>query len=289
MAGFYQRQKSAAALWCLRLAVISIPFLLLTLFLHRNGAISASQMFWLLAVAVAMLIGSLLAGARAAIDLWQKGYEGGRNSVKGIVLATLLLVPFSYQLWKAVENPQINDVATDVLAPPMFLQVPEGGLSATLSPDGGYDPHFARIIVSAYAGLVGRRYDAPVERVYAAVEGILKRWRAEVVATRNLPSLPGGVGSQEEEQLAGSGTEDPATGDAAVLTVPETVIQFRVRSLVARLPHDFVIRLAERDEATQVDARSASNWGAHDFGSNAALITAFLERLDGELAGIAGE
>ena len=83
MAGFYERRKSRAALWCWRLAVISLPFFILTIFLHRSASITTQQAFWLIAFGIAMLLASLVFGVKAAMDLWEKGYQGGRATVKG--------------------------------------------------------------------------------------------------------------------------------------------------------------------------------------------------------------
>lgn len=53
--------------------------------------------------------------------------------------------------------------------------------------------------------------------------------------------------------------------------------------------HDIIIKIQSEEEATLVDMRSASRFGAHDFGSNAAIIEDFLADLDTALLGIAGE
>ena len=121
MTGFYERRKSRAAIWCLRLAIVAVPFFILTIFLHRSSAVTSEQAFWLIAFGIAMLLASLVFGMRAAADLWEKGYKGGRATVNGIVLSVLLLVPFGIQLFKALEHPQLNDVTTDVINPPVFL------------------------------------------------------------------------------------------------------------------------------------------------------------------------
>ena len=51
-------------------------------------------------------------------------------------------------------------------------------------------------------------------------------------------------------------------------------------------PSDVVIRLVEVDDVTIVDMRSASRYGAHDLGANAARIEAFLEDLDEALGNL---
>lgn len=299
MAGFYERQESGAAKWCLRLAVITVPFLLLTILLRRSSAITIEQSFWLLAVAIAMIIASLIFGMRAMLDLWDKGYKGGRATVNGIVVGILLLAPFGIQFLNAVEYPRLNDVATDVFDPPPFAV--DGALSPETAPV--YDDFFARKIVASYPQLVGRRYEAPPERVLSSVLEILGNWGWRQIAGANLPQLPAGTASGEatEEQSSEgetAGGEDLAGNEEEVLQlqdgessdrVADMLIEVEARSLILKLPSRLSIRLREENGSTLVDMRAASSWGPHDFGSNAGNIADFLGELDTLLAGLAGE
>lgn len=295
MAGFYERRQSRAALWCLRLSLLAIPFFLLTVFFQRTGAITPYQTFWLIAVGIAMLLASIVFGLRAAADLWEKGYKGGRATVNGIALSILLLLPFGLQLFNAIEYPQLNEAATDVVNPPPFLSLARGAARADAA-EAGYDDYHARLIVSAYPELVTRRYAAPVERVAAAAVAILDRWGWPVTASRNLPAPEEGEGGEGgnrepgEENPAGIllGGEVSAGGDTTE-AVPDILIEAEAKSLILKLPARIAIRLAEIDGMTVVDARSASSWGPHDFGGNAKNIRDFLAALDDALTGIAGE
>ncbi len=49
-------------------------------------------------------------------------------------------------------------------------------------------------------------------------------------------------------------------------------------------PADVAIRLIDEGTSTYVDMRSASRYGGHDLGDNAARIEAFLAELDVEIA-----
>ncbi|MCB1421187.1 MAG: DUF1499 domain-containing protein [Nitratireductor sp.] len=306
MAGFYERQESDAAKWCLRLAVITVPFLLLTILLRRSSAITIEQSFWLLAVAIAMIIASLIFGMRAVLDLWDKGYKGGRATVNGIVIGIVLLAPFGIQFLNAVEHPRLNDVATDVFDPPPFAV--GGALSPATAPV--YDDFFARKIVASYPQLVGRRYEAPPERVLSSVLEILGNWGWQQTAGANLPQVTAAAASSEStgEQSANdeaAGGEEPAAneelaGDEEEVLqlqdngegsdrVADMLIEVEARSLILKLPSRLSIRLRDENGSTLVDMRAASGWGPHDFGSNAGNITDFLEELDTLLAGLAGE
>lgn len=298
MAGFYERQESGAAKWCLRLAVITVPFLLLAILLRRSNAITIEQSFWLLAVAIAMIIASLIFGMRAALDLWEKGYKGGRATVNGIVLGVLLLAPFGIQLLNAVEHPRLNDVATDVFDPPSFASNDAVAQEASRV----YDDFFARRIVASYPELVGRRYEAPPERVLASVLEILDNWGWRRIAEVNIPQLPDAAVPGEEQSPEGEeegGNEALAGSEEEVIQlqsggegddlIPDMLIEVEARSLILKLPSRLSIRLRDENGTALVDMRAASGWGPHDFGSNAANIADFLAELDVRLSGLAGE
>lgn len=284
MVGFYERRKSKAAIWCLRLAVISVPFFILTIVLHRYSNITTPQAFWLIAFGIAMLLASLVFGLRASIDLWEKGYQGGRATVNGIVLSVILLIPFGIQLANALQYPQLNDVSTDVLAPPTFL-APVG--AEKVLPPSSYDDFNARQIVFFYPELVSRRYNAPQERVVTSVLAILKQWGWRITASENLPPAENTEAKSEnsEEELAGGAESAPGQVEIAA----DMTIQVEAKSFLLKLPSYFVIRLSPDQETTLVDVRSTSIWGKHDFGGNAKDVSEFLNALDLSLAGLAGE
>lgn len=285
MAGLYERRRSRAALWCQRLAIVSLPFLLLTVLLHRYERVTTQQSFWLFAFAIAMLTLSLLLGLRAAADLWEKGYKGGRATVNGIALSLLLLTPFGIQFLNAVENPALNDVATDVVRPPQWLG------TTTMAPE--YEDWQARTIVNDYPNLIARRYNAPPERVLASVSGILERWAWQVNASANLPdageTADGGEEAPEGEVLAGGPVESPEEASNEDGRLPDMLLQAEARTFIMRLPSRIIVRLTDAGDSTLVDMRSASDWAGHDFGVNARHIRQFLEALDADLAGVAGE
>lgn len=287
MTGYYERRKSRAAIWCLRLAMVAVPYFILTVYLHRSTSIQTVQAFWLLAFGIAMVIGALLLGLRATVDLWEKGYEGGRSTVNGMALSLLLLSPFGYQLFQALDNPQLNDLATDVINPPVYLT---GQSSVSNQPN--YDQYKSRVIVSSYPQIITRRYNAAPERVLTSVFEILKRWGWTFVAGKNVPE-------QLQEQLSEESDEAPASeaelggGLAAPLeengVLEDIIVQIEAKSFIMKLKSDLVIRLTSDGDSTLVDMRSVSHWGPHDFGSNAANIDDLMNELDFLLAGVAGE
>ena len=58
--------------------------------------------------------------------------------------------------------------------------------------------------------------------------------------------------------------------------------------MVLALPVDVAMRVTDEGTSTYVDMRSASRYGSHDLGDNAARIAAFLAELDAEVSALAG-
>lgn len=284
MAGYYEQKHSNAANWCFRLALFAVPLLLLTIYSHRIQAIETQQTFWLLAVTIALIIIAILLGVRAAIDMWEKGYKGGRKTVNGITLATLLLLPFGYQLILALENPRLNDLATDVANPPVYLSAEKLENYSAF-----YDFYASKEIVTSYPEVTTRRYNAPVERVYRGAEQLMKNWRWTLITGLNIPEKKQEVEEVKEGELAGAPKDVVDVSDDEILG-QEIIIQALAKSMILKLDHQVVIRLTpDVDGTTLVDMRSRSQWAPHDFGSNSKNIKDFLNALDIELAGVAGE
>ena len=269
----------------------------MTIFLHRSSGITTPQAMWLIAFGISLLLGSLVFGLKAASDLWEKGYKGGRATVNGFVLSILLLIPFGIQLSKALENPQLQDVSTDVFNLPVFLE-PAKNVGEGEGPIDAYDEYSAQLIVSNYPELVTRRYSAPQERVAGAVTELLKRWNWRIRASENLPEEEAGKEpdqeaaktAEDEAKLAGNEQEvKELTEQNIPENLPDVIIQAEAKSFLMKLPSYIVVRVSSESDTTIVDMRSASYWGRHDFGSNASNISQFLAALDQSLAGVAGE
>lgn len=299
MAGYYNRRKSKAAIWCLRISVLAIPYLILAVFLHRTGNIDSEQVFWLFAFGIAMLITSILFGLWAAVELWEKGSKGGRITVNGILLATILLTPFAYQLVLALNNPTLNDLATDVLNPPQYLNIMTSGSKII-----DYNKYQARLIVASYPDVVNRDYLLPTSRVSREVEKVLKNLGWSVIASENIPpksapeelELEGDkkttkqlAKKQKSKKMRKSKKVKKVVEVEDVIEEKEIIFQAKIKSTLIKLESDVVIRLSPVGNDTQVDMRASSQWGPHDFGNNAKYISKFFTRLDKALVGASVE
>jgi uncharacterized protein (DUF1499 family) len=68
----------------------------------------------------------------------------------------------------------------------------------------------------------------------------------------------------------------------------DAVVNAVAKSFVLELPADVAIRVTSEGETSYVDMRSASRYGRHDLGDNAARIVKFLSELDQEVVGQIG-
>ena len=66
------------------------------------------------------------------------------------------------------------------------------------------------------------------------------------------------------------------------------MIEALARTAILAFPVDVSIRITDEGETSYVDMRSASRYGRHDLGDNAARIAGFLTALDAAVAGAAG-
>jgi len=295
MVAYLEEQRSRAAIWCLRLAVFLIPFFVLVILLYRFAKIDTIQLFILISFGFLIALLSLIFAFKAISELWSKGYRGGSQVIKGMIITILVLMPFGYQAFLAMQYPLANDVSTDMRNPPEYINAAE--LRASNSDKGmnqiiEYDDEYAKAMIIAYPRLQSRRYPAGPERVLEAVRVIIDSNEWLLTGSQGIPELKSNSETEETTELADNNTED-ANQDSQlednVETPDDIFIEVLERTFIFGFENDMVIRIVSEDRNTLVDARSSARWGRHDFGYNAKLIEGFLQQLDAALLGIAGE
>ncbi|MFZ1813301.1 MAG: DUF1499 domain-containing protein [Rhizobiaceae bacterium] len=300
MPGFYERRSSRAAIWCQRLAVLCIPYFALTILFHRFAKVTTPQTYWLLAFGLLLILASLVAGFRAFLDLWNKGLKGGRATLRGVLLSLAMLAPFLWYGWLASTNPQLHDVATNPFDPPplgeaarLRAQSPAAGMNELAT----YDDTYADLLLAEYPKVGSRRYNAGAERVLVSVRAILEDRGWTITAERGVPETAPADAAENDEDEGGAlpKVTSGKPADKAEVADEERVLPERIEveataaSRILGFRYDVAIQITSEPEATLVDMRSASRFGEHDFGINAAMIRDFLADLDQSLLGIAGE
>lgn len=256
MSEYPDRQTSKAAGWSRRTGAFSLVLLSTAWVGHHFNLVETPAFLWVLALVALLAAFALLFAGFAFSRLWTFGDRGGHDLMMGAFLALVVLAPFAVAGYWATIYPPLKDISTDLEDPPS-LATAKDSASGMLAPT---TPGERRLQAQAYPLVTGRRYELPFKETVDSVEAVFARqgWQVEGA----LPSTDG------------------TTSDAVVNAI--------AKSFVLELPADVAIRVTSEGETSYVDMRSASRYGRHDLGDNAARIVKFLSELDQEVVGQIG-
>lgn len=258
MAVYPERQTSRAAGWSRRTGAFSAVLLLTVWVGHRYGLVETPAFLWVLAIVALLAALALLFAGLAFSRLWNFGDRGGRDLTAGTLLALLVLVPYGLVAYWTAIYPPLWDISTDMDDPPM-LDAAAAARTRDMNRIGPPTPGERRLQLENYPLVSERSYDSPFDVVLGAVNAVLDRRGWHVTAP-----------------------PPPTEGQSGI------TIEALASSFVLGLPADVAIRVTAGGDSTVVDMRSASRYGRHDLGDNAARIVDFLGELDQEVAGQAG-
>lgn len=252
ISGFSQRRLVVSG-WAVHIAGYSIILIVAATVLHRLFGLATPVALNLFLLS---FIGAGLAIALAAYALWriwQSGYRGTGSSLVAIALSVAILMwPLSL-LPTILTLPNINDVSTDTVSPPPFVEIARRRAAGS-NPVTYNSAKFAEAQAKAYPDLRTLSVERDAVETVTLVAQALGKLRMEVV--REVPP-------------------DRSTGLGFVEAVD--------RTLVFGFYDDIVVRVAENGRGSLVDVRSASRFGQHDLGTNAArvreVLTALVERI----------
>ena len=254
MADYLERPVSKAAAWSQRVAIFSVVLFLTAGIGHRIGYLATLDFFPVLGVVAGLAILALVFAARALFQLWTYGGSGGGKLLAGVLISLLMLTPFAVSAYRALTLPMLSDISTDTDDPPEF-SVAGKMRTADMNRIEPFTPERRKLQLDSYPLATGRRYDAPIGQVIDSVNDVLGSKGWAILS----PIEPSGE-------------------------VTETTIAALAGSYILGFPADIAIRLIDEGTSTYVDMRSASRYGEHDLGDNAARIEAFLAELDVEIA-----
>ncbi|HEV1999835.1 MAG TPA: DUF1499 domain-containing protein [Xanthobacteraceae bacterium] len=225
-----------------RIAIFSLPVVLLAVALHRFGLVEYTVGFATLAAGLGVAVVAGLCALAAFVVIWNEGPRGLDRAIAACVIALLVLGYPAIELMRGATQPAISDITTDAADPPRFQAV------ALARPRGANAVAYPGIAAAtlqrvAYPGIKPIEIDASADEAYNIMLSIVERrgWRV-------LDSLP----------------PRGAERDGRIEAVAQTLIMgFR---------EDVVIRVRAVERGVRVDMRSASRYGSHDLGSNARRI-----------------
>ncbi len=245
-----RRRASFSAVWSLRLALFCGALAITGIVLHRFMGLSTPVLLNVLKVAFAGGGLAFLLALVAFIQIWFTGRAGAGAALGGLLASLALFAWPAYYLPVVRDLPAINDVTTDLHAPP-----PMSALARLRGP--GANPadypgeHFAEMQAVAYPDLQPFLLARPVDEAFEIAAETVRRLKYEVVS----------------ETPPGGSFEEPGYIEAVD------------RTLIMGFLDDVVIRVTGDSETSQIDVRSASRYGQHDLGQNASRIRTFFAEL----------
>jgi uncharacterized protein (DUF1499 family) len=239
---------SRLAIWARRCAFFSLAATVLAILIVRSGILEIVPALATFAGALMFAVIAIMLAFGAFVVIWKDGITGASHAFGAIAIGAALIAYPAYLGVRAYQLPMINDIVTDPLDPPRF------DVLSRLRPRG----------TSEYAGL----YAAEQQRqAYPDVEPL-------VVATP--PQAAYDIAMQAiAKRKWRVVVERPPQG-----TGRDGQIEAVARTAIMGFRDDVSLRLRADGDGTRVDVRSASRYGRHDFGSNAARIRSLLEDID---------
>jgi hypothetical protein len=228
-----------------RLAIFSLPVLLLAVGLHRLGLVEYEVAFILLTAGLAIALIAVLVAIAAFVVIWNDGLRGLGRALAAFIIGIAVLTWPTIEFARGVTRPALSDVTTDPSDPPRFLAV------ASARPSGANPIVYpgeetARKQREAYPGVRTYEIEATPDEAFNIALSVVEQrgWRVLDSVTPR--------GGQREGRI-----------EAVALT---PIMGFR---------EDVVIRIRAVGSGVRIDMRSASRYGTHDLGENARRIERF--------------
>jgi hypothetical protein len=247
------------ARWSRNVGVFSLQLILTGIVLHRLLSLGTPVTLNLFLTALGGAALAVLLALGAFVAIWRDGRPGGGSATLGLFLGLAImawpavLVPFYQKL------PPIHDISTDTALPPSFVTL-AGLRPADANPIAYPGPKVAAMQLAAYPEVRPMLIGRPVTEVWEVMVETVKRKRWNVV----------------------SATAPAGRGEPGYIEAVD-------RTLILGFYDDVIIRIDGDSREARVDIRSASRYGVHDFGRNAARIRnlekEFQARLDATVSG----
>lgn len=292
----FVRPVSRSAYTARRLGFSALALFVIALLAHRFGPLTTPDFLAVTFLAAAIAAVSVPLSILGLMRLWQIGAEGGVPAAKGLFYAVVPLAVVATGAFYYYTLPPLYDISTDMADPPAWVAEPRAR-QQWLPPRVAMTPAERRSQFAAYPGLTGRRYEGALDRIYQGVTKAALSARIGVTRKQGIELVVPDISERRAPQ-----DEQAPVPDVAPIPLPrpepstipifgnvgDVLLQGETRTLILGLRFDVVIRLREDAETTSVDIRVASRYGPHDLGFGDEIAEDFLDRLDAELLGIAG-
>src|SRR5438874_479849 len=241
---------SRLAIWARRVAGFAVAVLLLAIVIVRGGILEIIPSLAAVGGAFILAMIAVLLALAAFVVIWREGLQGFGMAATALLVGVAILGYPAYLGVKGYRLPAIADITTDPIDPPRFEAIARLRLRDA-NPIVYAGLRAAELQRAAYPSIEPLIVAVPPQIAYdAAVEVITKRkWR---IVDARAPQVGRRDGRIE-----------------AVARTP--ILGFR---------DDVVVRVRSDPDGARIDIRSTSRYGRHDFGTNAARVSALSEAID---------
>jgi len=252
-----EQPTSRLAIWARRIALFSLAATVIAIVIVRSGTLDIVPALTTLGGALMLAVLAILLAFAAGIAIWMEGSRGLREAVMALFIGIGLIAYPAYLGAKAYRLPAIYDVTTDPLDPPKFEAI------ARLRPRDANPVTYAGLYAAqqqraAYSDIEPEMTESSPQQAYEAVLKVITKRKWHIVDARP-PQSPG---SREGH------------------------VEAIARTAILGFREDVVIRVRSTQDGARIDFRSASRYGRHDLGANAARVRGLIEDVDEALASV---
>jgi uncharacterized protein (DUF1499 family) len=248
---------SRLAIWARRCALFSLAATALAILVVRSGILEIVPALATFAGALVFAIIGIVLAFGAFVVIWRHGNSGAGHAFGAIAIGVALLAYPVYLGAHAYRLPMINDITTDAIDPPRFETLSRLRPRGTSDYAGLYAAEQQR---EAYPDIEPLVVTVKPPQAYDAAIWVINRRKWRVVVDR---------------------PPQPPRRDGQIEAVARTAIMgFR---------DDVTLRVRPDADGARIDVRSASRYGRHDFGTNAARVRSLLEDIDSRLGEMTDE
>ena len=250
-----EQPPSRLAIWSRRIALFSLAATFIAIIVVRSGALEIVPALSTLGGALALAMLAILLAFGAAVSIWKDGVGGIGEAVTGLLIGLALIAYPLYVGVKAYKLPAIYDITTDPIDPPRFDAI------ARLRPRDANPATYAGLYTAeqqrtAYSDIEPDMTSVSPQEAYDAAMKVITKRKWHVVDAR------------------------PPQGTAP----RDGLIEAIARTPILGFRDDVAVRVRATHEGARIDVRSASRYGRHDLGANAARVRALIEDIDDVLA-----
>lgn len=242
-----EEPTSRLAIWARRCAFFSLAATVLAILIVRSGILEIVPALATFAGALVFAVIAIVLAFGAFVVIWKDGTGGAGHALGAIAIGGALIAYPAYLSTLAYRLPMINDITTDPIDPPRF------DMLSQLRPRG----------TSEYAGL----YAAEQQRdAYPDIEPLTLTLKPQI--------------SYEVAMQVVTRRKWRVIVDRPPQPRRDGQIEAVARTAIMGFRDDVTIRIRADGDGSRIDVRSASRYGRHDLGTNAARVRSLLEDID---------